>query len=102
MGTAAAFKRRELPATTPDWVNVDHRRATAFAPGYFLAYLRAAWDQLPDISFRIEAVHRLSSLGAVVTHYLHGTSQEGFEAEWREIHLMTIEGDLYNSQRSFR
>ena len=101
MGTAAAFKRRELPATTPDWVNVDHRRATAFAPGDFLAYLRAAWDQLPDISFRIEAVHRLSSLGAVVTHYLHGTSQEGFEAEWREIHLMTIEGDLYNRSEVF-
>ena len=100
-GTAAAFKRRELPATTPDWVNVDHRRATAFAPGDFLAYLRAAWDQLPDISFRIEAVHRLSNLGAVVTHYLHGTSQDGFEAEWREIHLMTIEGDLYNRSEVF-
>ena len=22
----AAFNRRELPATTPDWVNIDHRR----------------------------------------------------------------------------
>ena len=29
----AALNRRELPATTPDWVNVDHRRVTAFAPG---------------------------------------------------------------------
>ena len=24
----AALNRHELPATTPDWVNVDHRRAT--------------------------------------------------------------------------
>ena len=30
--TYAAFNRHELPATTPDWVNIDHRRATAFAP----------------------------------------------------------------------
>ena len=22
----AAFNRHELPATTPDWVNIDHRR----------------------------------------------------------------------------
>ena len=42
----------------------------------------------------IEAVHRLSDLGAVVTHAAHGTSQEGFDAEWREIDLVTVEGDL--------
>ena len=32
----------------------------------------------------IEAVHRLNDLGAVVTHAAHGTSQDGFEAEWRD------------------
>ena len=26
-GAYAAFNRHELPATTPDWVNIDHRRA---------------------------------------------------------------------------
>ncbi len=26
----AAFNRRELPATTPDWVNIDHRRGDSF------------------------------------------------------------------------
>ena len=51
--------------------------------------------KLPDISYRIETVHRLSDLGAVVTHTVRGTSQEGFEAEWREINLMTVEGDLF-------
>ena len=29
----AAFNRHELPATTPDWVNIDHRRRDRFAPG---------------------------------------------------------------------
>ena len=29
----AAFNRHELPPTTADWVNIDHRRGRAFAPG---------------------------------------------------------------------
>ena len=28
----AAFNRHELPATTPDWVNIDHRRGTRSRP----------------------------------------------------------------------
>ena len=67
----AALNRRELPPTTPDWVNIDHRRGTAFAPGDMTAYIRAAWDVTPDINIYIEAVHRLTDLGAVVTH-VHG------------------------------
>ena len=47
-------------------------------------------------SIYIEAVHRLSDLGAVVTHAAYGTSPEGFDAEWREIDLLTVEGDLIN------
>ena len=68
----AAFNRHELPATTPDWVNIDHRRAIAFAPGDMTAYIRATWDLAPDISIYIEAVHRLSDLGAVVTQVAMG------------------------------
>ena len=74
---------------------------TAFAPGDLTAYIRAAWDVAPDISIYIEAVHRLSNLGAVVTHAAHGTSQEGFDAEWRTINLMTVEGDLFNRSELF-
>ena len=92
----AAFNRRELPATTPDWVNIDHRRGIGFAPGDPIPYIRAAWDVAPDINIYIEAVHRLSNLGAVVTHAANGTSQEGFDAEWREIDVLTVEGDLIN------
>src|SRR6202008_2739826 len=44
---------------------------------------------------------RLSALGAVVTHAVHGTSQEGFEAEWREIATATVEGDLINRSELF-
>jgi hypothetical protein len=100
-GAYTALNRRELPATTPDWVNDDHRRVTAFAPGDLIANIRAVWNQVPDIRFRIEAVHRLSDLGAVVTQAVRGTSQEGLEAEWREIHLMTGEGDLVDRSEMF-
>ena len=44
----------------------------------------------------VEAVHRLNDLGAVVTYAAHGTSREGFDAEWREIDVLTVDGDLIN------
>jgi hypothetical protein len=94
MGAYASFNRRELPATTPDWTNIDHRRGTAFAPGDVVPYIRTAWDVAPDIRIYIAAVHRLSDVGALVTYAANGTSGEGFDAEWREITLLAFEGDL--------
>ena len=46
-------------------------------------------------------MHRLSNLGAVVTQAAHGTSQEGFDAEWRVINLSTVDGDLINRCEMF-
>ena len=87
----AAFNRHELPAA--DWVTVDHRRATPFASSTMTESLRAIWDLTPALKIHIEAVHRLNSFGAVITHEGHGTSQEGFDAEWRAIDFLTVEGD---------
>jgi DNA-binding SARP family transcriptional activator len=92
----AALNRRELPATTPDWVTIDHRRGTSFASGEMPALLDAVWNLTTDLSHSIEAVHRLSDVGAVVTNTSHETSQEGFDAEWRVITVATVEGDLLN------
>lgn len=97
----AAVERHEIPAWTPDAVNIDHRRAAAFAPGELSPYLHAMWDQTPDASIYIEAVHRLTSFGAVVTHVAKATSHQGFEGEWREITLSTIEGDRINRSEMF-
>ena len=52
-------------------------------------------------SIYIEAVHRLTDLGAVVTDSLSGTSQDGFDAEWRMVNLVTFEGDLMNRSELF-
>ena len=96
IGAYSGLNRRELPATTPDWVDVDHRRGRSFAPGDMIPYIHATWDITPDLSYYAMAVHQLSNLGAVVTRATKGTSREGFYAEWREIALMTFDGELFN------
>jgi hypothetical protein len=93
-GTYATVNRREIPATTPDWVNLDHRRAPAFAPGDGIASLRATWDLAPDFAIHVETVHRLTDLGAVFTYAAYGASQRGFDAEWRGVNMLTVEGEL--------
>ena len=65
-------------------------------PASLTAYIRAGWDIDQDIRPYVEAVHRLDGLGAVVSYAAHGTSHEGFDAEWREIALVTVEGDMVN------
>ncbi len=65
------------------------------------AIVHAEWDLTPNVSHRVEVVHRMSHLGAVVTHTAHGTSQEGFEAEWRVINLLTVDGDLLSRVEIF-
>jgi hypothetical protein len=97
----AAFNRGELSATTPEWSDVDHRRGAAFAPGEMTAYLQAAWDDSPDTKIYIAAVHRLSNLGVVVTHIAQGISQEGFGAEWRDVHMLTVEGEVFSGSELF-
>ncbi len=94
--TYAAFNRHELSETTPDWVNLDHRLGVGSAAGDMNTYVSAIWAVAPDVSTRIEAVHRLSSRGAVFTHTERGTSQDGFAAEWREVALLTFDGDAIN------
>ena len=59
----------------------------AFAPGELPAYIRPHGTSRTDLSIHIEAVHRLNDFGAVITHVAHGTSHEGFDAEWRGIDL---------------
>jgi hypothetical protein len=89
----AAYNRHEVPPTTQDFVNVDRRRGRAIADGDMIAYLHATWNLTPGIKGRIEAVHRLTNFGTVITDVLTGTSKEGFDAEWREIGLLAFEGD---------
>ena len=98
----AAFNRHELPPTTPDWVNVDHRRVIAFAPGDMAAYIRATWDVAPGIGNHIVDVHRLSDIGAVFTQAVAWDLARGLRrrvaGRW---HLLTVEGDLINRSEIF-
>ena len=65
------------------------------------AYVRAGENLTPDSRIYIETVHRLSHLGAVVTQVMKGTSRDGFDAEWREVDILTVEGDLINRGELF-
>jgi hypothetical protein len=94
--TCAVFNQGELPATTPDSVFVDHRPGLTVDAVDLPSYLRVMWDVTPDIRVEIEAVHRLSELGAVPTHAVNETSPEGFNAEWRGILIYTLEADMVN------
>ena len=94
MQTQAAWNRHEFVPNTEDWVNIDHRRGRAYEPGELKPFLRASWNVIPDAKLRTEAVHRLTNAGVVSTVVATGTSQEGFDAEWREIALVTFDGDL--------
>src|SRR5277367_1443966 len=93
MQTCAAIDRREMFATTKDFVDIDHRSLAAIGSGDLMPYIRAALND-GVYSIYIEAVHRLSDLGAVVALVARGTSQGGFEAEWRMTDIFTVEGDL--------
>ena len=93
-GSYAAINRHEMPLTTPDCVNIDHRRETAMGVGDLIAYISAGPDRDQDNKAYVEAVHRLTERGAVVTYAAHETSQEGFDAEWRGIAVFTVEGDM--------
>jgi len=66
-----------------------------------IEYLQAAWDDSPDTKIYIAAVHRLSKIGAVVSHVAHGISQEGFDAEWRDVHVLAVEGDMVSRSELF-
>lgn len=93
LNASQAFNRREMFSTTTDWVNVDHRRVTAFEGDGMSDYVRATWDIAPNVHHRVVSVHRLSDLGAVITQTTSATSREWFEAEWHEIVLLIVEGD---------
>ena len=64
------------------------------------AYIDDLWNDSPDITMYVEGVHRLSNLGVVITQAAHGTSQQGFEAEWRENSIFTFDGDLVSRSNS--
>jgi hypothetical protein len=100
MQACAAINRREVFATTADFVDIDHRSLAAIGSGDLKAYIRAALND-GDYSIYIEAVHRLSDLGAVVTLVSNGTSQEGFDGEWRMADIFRVEGDLISRAEIF-
>ena len=82
-------------------MSIDHRRVASFAPGEGFEYIRAGWDLDQNLNLYIETAHRVNDLGAVFTWTGYGTSHEGFEAEWRGVNLMTVDGELLDRSEVF-
>ena len=99
-GAYAAINRREPPPTTPDWVNIDHRRGISI-PQDELPALLATWNLTSELSAYIEAVHRLNDVGVIVNAVSHETSHEGLDTEWRVVGVITLEGDRINRLEVF-
>jgi hypothetical protein len=97
----AGFNRHELPPTTSDPVYIDHRPLVSIEGADMGASLRALLDLTSEVSVYIEAVHRLSELGAVTTQVVKGTWQEGCETEAWMIAMFTVERDLISGVEVF-
>ena len=101
-GLYTGFIRHERPATTPNFTYRVHRPViTIEASEYLPASIDAYWELTPDIRTYMDAVPRLSDLGAVVTHTSRGISQEDFDDEWRMIAIFTVEDDLISRCEMF-
>lgn len=92
----ATVNGQELPPMTPHFASTDHRRGPAFGLGEMVEQLRAGGKLERHIRTYVESVYRLNGLGMVCSAAATALSPEGFDAEWRMIALVTIEGDLLN------
>lgn len=74
---------------------------TSFEPGDIKQYTRLAWNQMPDISFRIQAVHRLTDMRRCRPpgYVAHPRRFQAFGMA--RIHLMTIEDERLNRSEMF-
>lgn len=90
----AAAGRCEIPRTTADFVDVDHRQLAVIGSGELKPYLRASFADSHNVGVYIDTVHRLGESGAVVTHVARSTSQADFNAEWRLTCIYLVDGDL--------
>ena len=92
----ASLNRGVIPETTQDWVHIDHRLYATIGAGDTARIPPRGMGFTPDLNIHAEEVHKLSDIGAIVTHASHGSSQEGFDVEWRMIELLTVDGDKIN------
>ena len=98
VGHRAGLRRIQSARTSRDDGLGLHRSSTARNDrgGRSWPHSSVPCGTCPNSASYMEAVHRLSDLGAVVTHVANGVTQEGFEAEWRIIVIFTVDGDLIN------
>lgn len=65
-------------------------------------YLRATWANTSDARIVVQTVHRLDDGFVVLSHCAYGTSDDGFDAEWRHVVVLGVdEGKLSHCELFF-
>ena len=82
-------------------MSIDHRRGAAFAPGDLTNTSAPGGTSAKTSEPTSRLYTGLATLGAVCTHAGHGVSREGFDAEWRGVDLLTVDGDMVNRCEAF-
>ena len=90
-------------ATTPDWVNIDRRRGKRSRRRRLIARIRYAPCGISRrTSIYIEAVHRADRPRSGRHPRGAWDFARGLRRRWREIALLTVEGDLISQLRAIR
>ena len=77
----------------PDWF-ADHRRVHVRVGGRLTGVIAELWTWRQTLAICIETVHRSSPRRGDHPSARTGPTRDGFDAEWREIDLLMVEGDL--------
>ena len=99
--------RRGQPARTPgdDTGLGEHRPPSGDSASRPVELIRIHPRRMGRLSKTsgtyVEAVHRLSNLGAVSAMRRMVISHEGFDAEWRGVNVVTVDGDMVNRTEVF-
>ena len=99
----AAYNRHEVPPTTADCVNIDHRPGIAFAPGDATAYIGATYDVAPNVKGHLESCASAGQpWGGRHRSGCMGPHTRASTFEWREVALFAFEGDMVTRLRDLR
>ena len=82
-------------------MSIDHRHLGMIESGKLIPFRRGTFDELTNFNTYLETVHRLTDYGAVATLVGAGTSKEEFDAEWRMITAIGVDGDLMSRVEIF-
>ena len=85
----SAINRREPGPAAWNVEVTDHRRVP-FAPGDLEPAIKAILKLVPDVRYRVKAVHALDADGAVINLLVEGADTHGNELQWATLNVISF------------